>query len=660
MRHKLSVLISFYILALGGSVTAFAAYPLQSLDLSHEDESEEHFHETPVNKVVRGDLTPQEYLRLYNQFFNPDKDDPLLLAQQGLDYIHPDIATQVDNRLAQLETVSIEPQVFSYFPRARLFGNVSLFSQPSPRATCGHRVCEPYWLNGPYGEVYGKTFNGTVICHRSTYSCLSANDTQCGKDPVYCTQHHEYKPVPAVIQSWSSLGVLGRGLEDVRRSYNHGTCAWDGAIPNEKQLYAIDVGIVDRGFAARDLVAKFGDQGVYSRVGFRMTVNNASRGAPGLFYHKIINAEAIFSFRDRNGYTKDKVVAMQHLGSYNGYDTVFYDWDESGEYNFWNAVSRDEQGHEMNYYAYNVNGSPVHSYDPSRHSFKVDNRAPWVNSASVNSENKLVIQADDNYSGVFGARVKIRTQDGWESGYRDFLLQDNPDGWAIPVNNAIEVQVQVFDRAYNLSSPVTCKAKIPHVARAELIEPRDYYGQTSIIRGDGKAVNETDGELSATGYIVEYKFTQNSNPSVGEWQAANNLNWFVRANIVRENGTWWFHVKTNDGKIASASVNVRFVDNTKPNLTVNWDKSPKRETDLILKATDWQSGVKQYAVSESKLSDPLKQAKWQASNQFRVDTNKPYYCYAMDYANNVAEVVADVKSLDRYKPSIKEIVVTNG
>lgn len=170
---------------------------------------------------------------------------------------------------------------------------------------------------------------------------------------------------------------------------------------------------------------------------------------------------------------------------------------------------------------------------------------------------------------------------------------------------------------------------------------------------------------------------KNSNGTLGsqtnriEWQRAGDSTWQTiyggagSATITR-NGTYYFRAIDNVGWVSStASVVVNNVDEIPPTVSVDWNKSPVKETDLKITAADVGGGLTGWAVTDS-LAVPS-DGQWQPlsnlanfKTDYHITENKPYYIHVKDVANNHAVVLADVKSLDRYAPVIFQIQVKGG
>lgn len=168
---------------------------------------------------------------------------------------------------------------------------------------------------------------------------------------------------------------------------------------------------------------------------------------------------------------------------------------------------------------------------------------------------------------------------------------------------------------------------------------------------------------------------ENSNGSVGsgvsriEWQLAGNGGWqsiySTTGNItVTKNGTYLFRAWDNAGWVSNTvTVVVNNVDDIPPVVTVDWNKKPVKETDLIIKATDVGGGIVNWAITNS----PQMPSSWTnipATNTFNtthhIEENKKYYIHVRDVSGNHAVALADVKSLDRYVPVFTEIQVKGG
>lgn len=165
--------------------------------------------------------------------------------------------------------------------------------------------------------------------------------------------------------------------------------------------------------------------------------------------------------------------------------------------------------------------------------------------------------------------------------------------------------------------------------------------------------------------------TEGSQTNRIEWQRAGDSTWqSIRGGAgsatITRNGTYYFRAIDNVGWASNTvSVVVNNVDEIPPTVSVDWDKSPVKETDLKITAADVGGGLTGWAVTDS-LAVPSA-GQWQPlsnlanfKTNYHITENKPYYIHVKDVANNHAVALADVKSLDRYAPVIFQIQVKGG
>lgn len=109
-----------------------------------------------------------------------------------------------------------------------------------------------------------------------------------------------------------------------------------------------------------------------------------------------------------------------------------------------------------------------------------------------------------------------------------------------------------------------------------------------------KTYNTVNIKAVSSQKITNYAITKsNVTPSSSEWIAAGNTNTLVTSVNTDYNGTNYVWIKDSSGKITSQSVNVGFIDNTKPEITSNISlvNITKNTAELKVSAKDTQSGM---------------------------------------------------------------------
>lgn len=109
-----------------------------------------------------------------------------------------------------------------------------------------------------------------------------------------------------------------------------------------------------------------------------------------------------------------------------------------------------------------------------------------------------------------------------------------------------------------------------------------------------KTYNTVNIKAVSSQKITNYAITKsNVTPSSSEWIAAGNTNTLVTSVNTDYNGTNYVWIKDSSGKITSQSVNVGFIDNTKPEITSNISlvNITKNTAKLKVSAKDTQSGM---------------------------------------------------------------------
>ena len=94
--------------------------------------------------------------------------------------------------------------------------------------------------------------------------------------------------------------------------------------------------------------------------------------------------------------------------------------------------------------------------------------------------------------------------------------------------------------------------------------------------------------------ITNYAITRsNVTPTNSEWIAAGNSNTLIASLDTEYNGTNYIWVKDSNGNITSQSIEVGFIDNTKPEITSNISlvNITKNSAKLAISAKDTQSGM---------------------------------------------------------------------
>lgn len=180
------------------------------------------------------------------------------------------------------------------------------------------------------------------------------------------------------------------------------------------------------------------------------------------------------------------------------------------------------------------------------------------------------------------------------------------------------------------------------------------------------AANQPSVAISLSAWDTNSNGTGGSGVNrIERWNGSSweTIAWATSATYtVTANGTYTFRAVDNVGRTVEKSVVINNIDGIPPVVTVTWSKKPLRQDTLIVSATDNCGVISGYMITDSNVKPKATDPGWQASGTFtnRATENKPYYCWAKDPAGNVGSAIADVKSLDLYKPQIDSIQVKGG
>ena len=109
-----------------------------------------------------------------------------------------------------------------------------------------------------------------------------------------------------------------------------------------------------------------------------------------------------------------------------------------------------------------------------------------------------------------------------------------------------------------------------------------------------KTKNTINVKAVSSQKITNYAITRsNVTPTNSEWIAAGNSNTLIASIDTEYNGTNYIWVKDSNGNITSQSIEVGFIDNTKPEITSNISlvNITKNSAKLAISAKDTQSGM---------------------------------------------------------------------
>lgn len=109
-----------------------------------------------------------------------------------------------------------------------------------------------------------------------------------------------------------------------------------------------------------------------------------------------------------------------------------------------------------------------------------------------------------------------------------------------------------------------------------------------------KTKNTINVKAVSSQKIINYAITRsNVTPTNSEWIAAGNSNTLIASIDTEYNGTNYIWVKDSNGNITSQSIEVGFIDNTKPEITSNISlvNITKNSAKLAISAKDTQSGI---------------------------------------------------------------------
>ena len=175
-----------------------------------------------------------------------------------------------------------------------------------------------------------------------------------------------------------------------------------------------------------------------------------------------------------------------------------------------------------------------------------------------------------------------------------------------------------------------------------------------------KVVKEKDGEPAEYTYQW-YKNNRNSTTGGTKITGAESASYTVKATSDL-NGKYFYCVVKNGictTTTNAAKLTVK-IDTEGPTITKavlsnnNWTKSNKT---ITVTATDNQTGVKGYGISNSKSKAP---ETWSESNIIEVTQNGTYYVWAKDGKGNTSCFGTAIQSkIDKNKPKIGQITVSN-
>lgn len=197
-----------------------------------------------------------------------------------------------------------------------------------------------------------------------------------------------------------------------------------------------------------------------------------------------------------------------------------------------------------------------------------------------------------------------------------------------------------------------------------------WFGYDDAAPGMNESHNTAPNQPSVTISLSTWDTNSNGTGGSGvnrieRWDGSRwvTIAWATSATYtVTANGTYKFRAVDNVGRTVEKSVVINNIDGVPPTVKVTWSKKPLRQDTLIVSATDNCGVISGYMITETNVKPKATDPGWQASGTFtnRATENKPYYCWAKDPAGNVGSAIADVKSLDLYKPQIDNVQVEGG
>lgn len=252
------------------------------------------------------------------------------------------------------------------------------------------------------------------------------------------------------------------------------------------------------------------------------------------------------------------------------------------------------------------------------------------------------------------------------SGISHYEYRIGNGGWVgMPVNTSsiwynTPGQTTVYFRAVDNTRRNSAVSQV--VVRIDDRSPTISASPSTSSWGTSSRIDVNTGDSNSNG-------TSGSGVNRIEWQRAGDGSWQTLWSTsgsvtVTRNGTYYFRAIDNVGRVSNtASVVVNIVDDIPPTVSVTWDKSPVKTTDLVITASDVGGGLTGWAITDS----PAMPSSWTSLNnltnfstRYNISENKKYYIHVRDVSNNHAVALADVKSLDRYAPVITQIQVNGG
>lgn len=220
--------------------------------------------------------------------------------------------------------------------------------------------------------------------------------------------------------------------------------------------------------------------------------------------------------------------------------------------------------------------------------------------------------------------------------------------------------IRVYDKAGNSSSKfISIPAYNPYHVKAYISRDTGEYGMvaSSKLKLTGIAWNSGESAYDPAGVINGWQFNESPVPT-GSWNAGSGTNVFQTTTTVTRNGRYYLHIRGANGTTSTEFVDVNWIDNVPPVVTVTWSKKPLRQDTLIVSAQD-DTAITGYMITTTSTKPSASDPGWQDSGTFtnKATQNIKYYCWAKDEVGNVGGCIADVKSLDLYPPVIQDTLV---